>query len=62
VPGADGIWRDLTDNVNQHSLPILPIGSRIADVANAVTSGDLTRSISVRSPGRGGRLEDTINQ
>src|SRR5574341_1353182 len=42
VPGAAGIWRDLTDNVNQLAENLTTQVRAIADVANAVTSGDLT--------------------
>ena len=45
VPGAAGIWRDLTDNVNQLAANLTTQVRAIADVATAVTKGDLTRSI-----------------
>jgi HAMP domain-containing protein len=44
VPGAAGIWRDLTDNVNQLAANLTTQVRAIADVATAVTKGDLTRS------------------
>ena len=37
VPGAAGIWRDLTDNVNQLAANLTTQVRAIADVANAVT-------------------------
>jgi len=62
VPGAAGIWRDLTDNVNQLAANLTTQVRAIADVATAVTSGDLTRSIAVEAQGEVAALKDTINQ
>ena len=62
VPGAAGIWRDLTDNVNQLAANLTSQVRAIAEVANAVTSGDLTRSIAVEAQGEVAGLKDTINQ
>src|SRR5438477_484562 len=45
VPGAAGTWRDLTDNVNRLAANLTTQLRAIADVATAVTEGDLTRSI-----------------
>ncbi len=56
------IWRDLTDNVNQLAANLTSQVRAIADVANAVTSGDLTRSIAVEAQGEVAALKDTINQ
>ena len=49
VPGAVGIWRDLTDNVNQLAANLTTQVRAIAEVATAVTQGDLTRSITVEA-------------
>jgi HAMP domain-containing protein/signal transduction histidine kinase/CheY-like chemotaxis protein len=62
VPGAAGIWRDLTDNVNQLAANLTTQVRAIADVAIAVTKGDLTRSIAVAAQGEVETLKDTINQ
>ncbi|MBI1896667.1 MAG: HAMP domain-containing protein, partial [Acidobacteria bacterium] len=62
VPGAAGIWRDLTNNVNQLTATLTTQVRAIADVATAVTKGDLTRSISVEAQGEVATLKDTINQ
>ena len=51
VPGAAGTWRDLTDNVNQLAANLTTQVRAIADVATAVTKGDLTRSIQVEADG-----------
>jgi signal transduction histidine kinase/DNA-binding response OmpR family regulator/HAMP domain-containing protein len=62
VPGAAGTWRDLTDNVNQLSATLTTQVRAIADVATAVTKGDLTRSIGVEANGEVAVLKDNINE
>jgi signal transduction histidine kinase/CheY-like chemotaxis protein/HAMP domain-containing protein len=62
VPGAAGLWRDLTDNVNQLAANLTNQVRSIADVATAVTKGDLTRSISVEASGEMAALKDNINE
>ena len=62
VPGAAGTWRDLTDNVNQLAGNLTTQVRAIADVATAVTKGDLTRTIDVDAQGEVLSLKDTINQ
>ena len=62
VPGAAGIWRDLTDNVNQLAANLTTQVRAIADVATSVTAGDLTRSIAVEAQGEVAALKDNINQ
>jgi signal transduction histidine kinase/CheY-like chemotaxis protein/HAMP domain-containing protein len=62
VPGAAGIWRDLTDNVNQLAANLTTQVRAIADVATAVTKGDLTRAISVEALGEVAALKDNINE
>ena len=62
VPGAAGLWRDLTDNVNQLAENLTNQVRSIAEVATAVTKGDLTRSISVEASGEMASLKDTINE
>jgi signal transduction histidine kinase/HAMP domain-containing protein/DNA-binding response OmpR family regulator len=61
VPGAAGTWRDLTDNVNQLSATLTTQVRAIAEVATAVTEGDLTRSIRVDASGEVAKLKDNIN-
>src|SRR3982075_648430 len=61
VPGAAGLWRDLTDNVNQLAANLTTQVRSIADVATAVTKGDLTRSITVEAMGEVAVLKSTIN-
>ena len=62
VPGASGTWRDLTDNVNQLSATLTTQVRAIAEVATAVTKGDLTRSIGVDASGEVASLKDNINE
>ncbi len=62
VPGAAGIWRDLTDNVNRLAANLTTQVRAIADVATAVTKGDLTRSIAVEAKGEVAALKDNINE
>src|SRR5213082_2278365 len=62
VPGAAGTWRDLTDNVNQLSATLTTQVRAIAEVATAVTKGDLTRSIRVDTKGEVANLKDNINE
>jgi signal transduction histidine kinase/CheY-like chemotaxis protein/HAMP domain-containing protein len=62
VPGASGTWRALTDNVNQLAANLTTQVRAIAEVATAVTKGDLTRSIAVAAQGEVAALKDTINE
>ncbi len=62
VPGAAGTWKDLTDNVNQLAANLTTQVRAIADVATAVTRGDLTRSIQVAAQGEVAALKDNINE
>jgi len=61
VPGAAGSWRDLTDNVNLLAGNLTTQVRAIAEVATAVTKGDLTRSIQVATRGEVAELKDNIN-
>jgi signal transduction histidine kinase/CheY-like chemotaxis protein/HAMP domain-containing protein len=62
VPGAAGTWKGLTENVNQLAANLTTQVRAIAEVATAVTKGDLTRSISVEASGEVAVLKDTINE
>jgi HAMP domain-containing protein len=61
VPGAAGTWKDLTGNVNLLAANLTTQVRAIADVATAVTKGDLTRSIQVETRGEVAELKDNIN-
>jgi CheY-like chemotaxis protein/HAMP domain-containing protein len=62
VPGASGVWRDLTNNVNELAANLSRQVRAIGDVATAVTKGDLTRSITVEARGEVAFLKDNLNQ
>ena len=61
VPGAAGTWKDLTGNVNLLADNLTNQVRAIAEVATAVTKGDLTRSIQVEASGEVADLKDNIN-
>jgi HAMP domain-containing protein/CheY-like chemotaxis protein/signal transduction histidine kinase len=61
VPGASGTWKDLTGNVNLLAANLTSQVRAIAEVATAVTKGDLTRSIQVDARGEVAELKDNIN-
>jgi HAMP domain-containing protein/signal transduction histidine kinase/CheY-like chemotaxis protein len=62
VPGAAGVWRDLTNNVNELAGNLTRQVRAIGDVATAVTKGDLTQSITVDARGEVALLKDNVNQ
>jgi signal transduction histidine kinase/CheY-like chemotaxis protein/HAMP domain-containing protein len=61
VPGAAGIWRDLTDNVNQLANNLTAQVRNIAEVTTSVAKGDLSKKITVDARGEVLELKDTIN-
>ncbi|MCC6797304.1 MAG: HAMP domain-containing protein [Candidatus Hydrogenedentes bacterium] len=61
VPGAAGTWKDLTGNVNLLAANLSTQVRAIAEVATAVTQGDLTRSIQVDARGEVAELKDNVN-
>jgi CheY-like chemotaxis protein/signal transduction histidine kinase/HAMP domain-containing protein len=61
VPGAAGTWKDLTGNVNLLADNLTNQVRAIAEVATAVTKGDLTRSIQVEARGEVAELKDNLN-
>jgi len=62
VPSAAGIWRDLTNNVNELAGNLTRQVRAIGDVATAVTKGDLTQTINVEARGEVDILKDNLNQ
>jgi signal transduction histidine kinase/HAMP domain-containing protein len=62
VEGVSGTWKRLTENVNQLAGNLTTQVRAIAEVATAVTKGDLSRTITVDAPGEVGQLKDNINQ
>jgi len=62
VPGVAGTWKDLTDSVNLLANNLTVQVRSIADVATAVTRGDLSRQITVQAQGELDELKKNINQ
>ncbi|HVE78229.1 MAG TPA: response regulator, partial [Gemmatimonadaceae bacterium] len=62
VPGVSGTWKALTDSVNTMANALTVQVRNIADVATAVTKGDLTRQITVSAQGELDELKQNINQ
>ena len=62
VPGVAGTWKALTDNVNQLANNLTVQVRAIAEVATAVTRGDLSRQITVAAAGEVDELKGNINQ
>ena len=57
-----GVWKDLTDNVNQLAANLTNQVRAIAEVATAVTEGDLTRQVRVEASGEAAVLKDKLNE
>src|SRR3989442_1426127 len=62
VKGVAGTWSDLTDNVNLMAAALTTQVRAIAEVATAVTKGDLSRSIAVDAAGEVAALKDNLNE
>src|ERR671931_123872 len=62
VEGVSGVWKGVTDHVNQLAGTLTTQLRAISEVSTAVTQGDLTRSIAVEAQGEVAELKDTINQ
>ncbi|HET9169851.1 MAG TPA: HAMP domain-containing protein [Actinospica sp.] len=62
VPGVAGTWQRLTLSVNQLAGNLTTQVRAIAEVATAVTKGDLTQQIDVDASGEVDALKDNINQ
>ena len=61
VPGAEGTWKDLTDNVNQLAANLTSQVRAIGEVATAVTKGDLSRTITIEASGEVEELKNNVN-
>ncbi|HET6149879.1 MAG TPA: HAMP domain-containing protein, partial [Polyangia bacterium] len=61
VPDAAGIWRDLTDNVNQLANNLTAQVRNIAEVTTSVAKGDLSKKITVDAKGEVLELKNTVN-
>ncbi|MCA1665463.1 MAG: HAMP domain-containing protein, partial [Myxococcales bacterium] len=61
VPNVSGVWKDLTDNVNQMANNLTTQVRNIADVTTAVAKGDLSKKITADAKGEVLELKNTIN-
>jgi signal transduction histidine kinase/HAMP domain-containing protein/CheY-like chemotaxis protein len=61
VKGVGGIWKDLTDSVNQMASNLTGQVRNIAGVTTAVAKGDLSKKIEVDVRGEMLELKNTIN-
>ncbi|KAJ1904497.1 hypothetical protein LPJ81_002460, partial [Coemansia sp. IMI 209127] len=61
VPDVEGIWRNLTNNVNKMAENLTDQVRDIARVTTAVAAGDLTRKVEIPLDGEMGELKETIN-
>ena len=61
VKGVAGVWKDLTDSVNQMAGNLTSQMRNIAEVTTAVAKGDLSKKITVDVQGEILELKNTIN-
>ena len=61
VKGVSGVWKDLTDSVNQMANNLTAQVRNISEVTIAVANGDLSRKITVDVRGEILALKDTLN-
>jgi HAMP domain-containing protein/signal transduction histidine kinase/CheY-like chemotaxis protein len=61
VRGVSGVWKDLTDNVNELALNLTTQVRNIAEVTTSVANGDLSKQITVDAQGEILQLKSTIN-
>jgi HAMP domain-containing protein len=61
VKGVGGVWKDLTDSVNQMASNLTGQVRNIAEVTTAVAKGDLSKKITVNVAGEILELKNTIN-
>jgi len=62
VPNVAGVWKDLTDNVNDMAAALTSQVRDIANVATAVARGDLSQKMTVNVKGEVLDLKNTLNQ
>ncbi len=61
VPGASGVWKDLTDNVNVMAVNLTKQVRGIVKVVTAVANGDLSQKFLLEAKGEVAALAETIN-
>jgi len=62
VPNVAGVWKDLTDNVNQMAVNLTGQVRNIAEVTTAVANGDLSKTITINARGEMQELKENINR
>jgi HAMP domain-containing protein/signal transduction histidine kinase/DNA-binding response OmpR family regulator len=62
VKGVGGVWKDLTDNVNQLAGNLTVQLRDVSKVATAIANGDLTQKITVDVKGEILQIKDVINR
>ncbi|KAL2808281.1 hypothetical protein BJX63DRAFT_409740 [Aspergillus granulosus] len=61
VHDVQGVWKDLTESVNQMAMNLTTQVREIAEVTTAVAMGDLTKKVTADVKGEIADLKDTIN-
>lgn len=61
VPSVEGVWKELTDNVNRMCLNLTGQVRSISIVTTAVARGDLTKTIDIEAEGEMLQLKNTVN-
>ena len=61
VPGVSGVWKDLTDNVNQMASNLTTQVRGIVKVVTAVAGGDLRQRLVLDAKGEIAALVETLN-
>jgi CheY-like chemotaxis protein/signal transduction histidine kinase/HAMP domain-containing protein len=61
VKGVSGVWKDLTDSVNQMASNLTAQVRNIAEVTTAVANGDLSKQVTVDVKGEVLELKNTVN-
>ncbi|CAI5760408.1 unnamed protein product [Candida verbasci] len=62
IENVEGIWKELTDNVNAMALNLTTQVRNIANVTTAVAKGDLSKKVTADCKGEILQLKSTINQ
>jgi osomolarity two-component system sensor histidine kinase NIK1 len=61
VPNVEGVWKDLTVNVNRMCHSLTTQVRSIGSVTTAVARGDLSKTIEIEAEGEMAVLKDTVN-
>ncbi|KAL1410625.1 histidine kinase osmosensor [Vanrija albida] len=61
VPDVEGVWKDLTVNVNRMCHSLTTQVRSIGSVTTAVAMGDLSKTIEIEAEGEMAVLKDTVN-